>query len=375
MDDWKKPLSYEGQPKIRFERLRARLGEIGYAPERVARILGLPNPEGLYPLDYRCLPKWDSAMSESDSELFPAVRLLLLGLAEDFTHLVRSLGAEQLDFLLETGLAFRDGKIVHPRLSIIPFEQLLVATDRLFMNADPESMEEGLSSDNCVWRLDRTTLIMSRALRRAKAENVLELGCGSGVLSLLAAEDAGHVTGVDINHRSVNVAGFNARLNGAENVEFLHGDLYRPLVGKRFHYIFSNPPSAPGLVRAWNREGGVTGREMVEDMLKGLEGHLEPGGTFQTTMHFGYREKEDMEAWAKSILDPKRYITTNQLAGAEENADSYALREAYQKAGPRDYFTFIRTYLINKEGFNGFGIAKICFGVLDVKKRLDRLCP
>ncbi len=369
------PLQYGKASSDGFRRLRQRLRDVGYSPEPVARHLGLPNTDALYPLDYRFLPRWDSSLGASGSALSPAVRLLLLGLAADASRLEKALGAEQLDFILETGLAFREGKSVHPRLSIIPFEKLLVATDRLFMIADPVSVEEGLSSDNCVWRLDRTTLIMSRALRREKAENVLELGCGSGVLSLLTAEGAENVIGIDINPRAVNVAQFNARLNGIGNIGFLEGNLYAPIKGKRFDYIFSNPPSAPGLVRAWNREGGVTGREMVEDMLKGLEGHLEPGGVFQATMHFGYRGKGDIESWAGDLVDRERYKISYELVGVEEDAEAYALREACQKAGPRDYKLFQRTYQTYLEGLRSSGIAAISFGILTVGACLKQLGP
>lgn len=369
MDDWKKPLSYEGQRQDRFENLRARLAEIGYAPEPVAAILGLSRPEGLYPLDYRFLPRWDESLSQSNSEMAPVMRLLLLGLPEDAVRLESLLGGGPLEFLLETNLAFRKGEQVHPRLSIVPFEGLLIATDRLFMNADPESFEAGLLSDNCVWRLDRTTLIMSKKIKRKKGENALELGCGSGVLSFLTAKNAEHIIGVDINPRAINVASFNARFNGAENVEFLQGDLYRPVKEKRFDYIFSNPPSAPGLVRVWNREGGVSGREMVEDMLKGLEEHLEMGGIFQTTMHFGYREKDDIDTWARKLVDPDRFEISYKLVGEEEDAEAFALREAHQKVGSRNYEIYQRTYRKYRENLENVGIEKISFGLLTIERR------
>jgi len=171
---------------------------------------------------------------------------------------------------------------------------------------------------------------------------------------------------VDVTPRAINVAKFNALLNQVENVSFIQGDLYQPVKGRQFDYIFSNPPSAPGLVRAWNREGGPSGMEMVEDMLRGLDGHLVPGGLFQTTMHFGYRDRSDIDDWATTSLPTDKYQATVELLGEEENAASFALREANQKAGPRDYVLFDRTYRAYREGFEKAGIEKVAFGMLRV---------
>lgn len=287
----------------------------------------------------------------------------------DKISLIKSLGAEQAGFLVATGLSIESGATFHPRLSIVPFERLLVATDRLFMNADPETAEEGLSSDNCVWRLDQTTYLMSKAMLRGPRKSVLELGCGSGVLALLTAECAERVAGVDINPRAVNMARFNARLNGIDNVDFLQGDLYQPVQGREYERIISNPPSAPGLVRAWNREGGGTGREVVEAMLRGLGRHLESGGQFQSTMHFGYREGEDLARWAEKILSDDRFIVRSEPMGEVEDAEAFALREAWQKSGPRDYAAFARTYKMYLDNLSRAGIGRICFGLLTVERQ------
>ncbi len=369
MEYWKEPLIYHGLPQSGFELLAEKLKGLGYGPATIAETLGLSSVDELYPLDYRLLPRWDKALAESRVALAPALRLLMLGLPVEKNSLIELLGAEAAGFLMATGLAFESGGRVHPRITIVPFENLLVATDRLFRNADPESAEEGLSSDNCVWRLDRTTLLMSKAMKRGQARNALELGCGSGVLALLAAKEAKRVTAVDINPRAVNVALFNARLNGMENVEFLQGDLYHPVKGKTFDYIFSNPPSAPGLVRAWNREGGTSGRVMVEEMLRGLKEHLEPRGIFQTTMHFGYRHKGDIEPWARKLIDPERFDILYDLMDGEEEAEAYALREAYQKAGARDYGSFSRTYRLYRENLGRSAIDRISFGLLTIERR------
>jgi ribosomal protein L11 methyltransferase len=57
--------------------------------------------------------------------------------------------------------------------------------------------------------------------KRRRFSNVLDMGCGSGILSLAAARAwACPVLGVDIDRESVRVARFNARINGLSR--FVH---------------------------------------------------------------------------------------------------------------------------------------------------------
>ncbi len=227
--------------------------------------------------------------------------------------------------------------------------------------------DEYLSSDNLVWRLDKTSYIMARGLLRDRCDNALDLGCGSGLQSLLLAESVKQVTGVDINPRAVNLARFNALLNGIKNVHFICGDMYQAVSGQKFQRIVSNPPSAPGLVKAWNREGGISGRELVEEILSGARDHLEYGGICQTTLHLGYNEDKDIVLWLNKYLPEKDFKSFIIKHTDERESAEYALQEAYQKSGPRDYGTFQRTYQIYRAGLKAAGIERISFGLLSAK--------
>lgn len=85
-------------------------------------------------------------------------------------------------------------------------------------------------------------------------EKVLDLYCGTGTLSLIAARGAGSVVGVDSAERAVADARENAARNGIENCRFLCGDVLRVLPemtrsGERFDTVTVNPPRA-GIYRA-----------------------------------------------------------------------------------------------------------------------------
>ncbi|WP_086723680.1 bifunctional 2-polyprenyl-6-hydroxyphenol methylase/3-demethylubiquinol 3-O-methyltransferase UbiG [Streptomyces sp. NRRL B-24085] len=96
----------------------------------------------------------------------------------------------------------------------------------------------------------------------ARASDVLDLGCGTGSLSLLAAEQGHRVTGVDLSPAMVERA--RAKLAGRDAV-FLVGDAAHPPVGEqRFdvvlvrHVLWALPDPGRVLRRWWGllRPGG-----------------------------------------------------------------------------------------------------------------------
>ncbi len=74
---------------------------------------------------------------------------------------------------------------------------------------------------------------------------VLDLCTGSGCLALALAKElpSSRVFGIDISETAMSYARMNARINGIDNVSFIHGDLFEPLVqNELFDLIISNPP-------------------------------------------------------------------------------------------------------------------------------------
>jgi len=118
-------------------------------------------------------------------------------------------------------------------------------------------------------RVDRGTRLLLEALEVGPRDEVLDLGCGYGVVGVVAATLApeGKVVMVDVNARAVELARENARRHGLGNVEVLEGDLYGPVAGRRFDVIVTNPP-----IRA--------GRAVVRAVVEGAVRHLKPHGRF-----------------------------------------------------------------------------------------------
>ncbi|MER7194039.1 class I SAM-dependent methyltransferase [Streptomyces flaveolus] len=108
--------------------------------------------------------------------------------------------------------------------------------------------------------------------------DVLDLGCGTGSLSLLAAEQGHRVTGVDLSPAMVELA--RAKLAGRDAV-FLVGDAGVPPVGERRfdavlvrHVLWTLPD--PGRVLAHWRELLRPGGRLV--LIEGVWGSVTPVG-------------------------------------------------------------------------------------------------
>jgi len=92
-----------------------------------------------------------------------------------------------------------------------------------------------------------TELLVELALERIPEDaawSVLDLGTGSGALALAVARARPRcrITATDESEAALEVAAENARALKLSNLEFVTGDWFAPLTGRRFNLILSNPP-------------------------------------------------------------------------------------------------------------------------------------
>jgi ribosomal protein L3 glutamine methyltransferase len=123
-------------------------------------------------------------------------------------------------------------------------------------------------------------------------ENVLDLCTGSGCLAILASRNFPNaaIDAVDISSDALEVAARNVGDYGLDDRLTLHrGDLFKPLGGKRYDLIISNPPyvdaegmaSLPRECRAEPKlafDGGADGLDIVRRILNEARQHLTPQG-------------------------------------------------------------------------------------------------
>lgn len=114
-------------------------------------------------------------------------------------------------------------------------------------------------------------------------ETVLDLGCGAGMDSILAARKVGHsgrIVGVDFSSEMIDKATRNAAAVDVRNVEFRLGDLEAlPLENGSFDVAISNGvfnlcPDKPKALAEVFRVLRAGGRLCMADMI--LEDHVTP---------------------------------------------------------------------------------------------------
>ncbi len=98
-------------------------------------------------------------------------------------------------------------------------------------------------------RVDLGTRLLAESMVLPEKGFVLDLGCGYGVVGIVAAlsNPRLRVVMTDVNERAVRLARKNLELNGVCNAEVKRGDLYEPVGETLFSCVLSNPPLSAGM--------------------------------------------------------------------------------------------------------------------------------
>jgi len=108
--------------------------------------------------------------------------------------------------------------------------------------------------------------------------SLLELGCGSGALTLHAARLGWQATGSDIDELAVVAARHNAQRNGLE-AEFVCSDLFEAFKGQRFDAVIFNQPFVhKPMVSVEERTLASANGELTRRFFDEAAGYLRPGG-------------------------------------------------------------------------------------------------
>lgn len=77
-----------------------------------------------------------------------------------------------------------------------------------------------------------------------EGKTLLELGCGSGIISLYAASKNGVVTASDVNTIALEALKKSVLKNKLD-IDIVHSDLFDQIANQSFDYIIINPPYYP----------------------------------------------------------------------------------------------------------------------------------
>jgi methylase of polypeptide subunit release factors len=208
---------------------------------------------------------------------------------------------------------------------------------------------------------------------------VLDLGTGCGIQALHARRFADQVVATDISHRALDIARFNADLNGVDGIEFRYGSLFEPVAGECFDRIVSNPPFVitprrEGVPSYEYRDGGMVGDALVETVLRGLTDHLEPGGTAQLLgnweYHWGADGLDRVRSWFEDADADGRGLDAWVLERERQDPAAYAetwIRDGGTKPGTEEFDDLVDAWL---DDFQDRRVTGVGFGYVVVRKPL-----
>lgn len=106
-------------------------------------------------------------------------------------------------------------------------------------------LEEGVFAKG---KLDPATKLLLENIEIKNGENVLDLGCGSGVIGMIASKMANDVkvTLVDSDYLAIKIAEQNLKLNKIDNCGVIVSDGTGKIKGKKFDCVIFNPPFHQG---------------------------------------------------------------------------------------------------------------------------------
>ncbi len=126
-------------------------------------------------------------------------------------------------------------------------------------------------------QLTLSTKILLNFINDLDLENktFLELGCGSGIISLFASKKKAKVTASDINQNALAFLTTNAAKNKL-TLQIVYSDLFQNLANQTFNYIIINPPYYPKTPKNVKEQAWFCGEnfEYFEALFKQLPHHL-----------------------------------------------------------------------------------------------------
>ncbi|MEO8682036.1 MAG: methyltransferase [Vicinamibacterales bacterium] len=240
------------------------------------------------------------------------VKLFVLDRWVDQADAAAALAPLDLDRVRAMGLLEDGPSGVRARLRLSVHEGLLIAHDAY----DEETRT--LRTDH-VLDVNPTTISLSHLTVRRPVQRALEIGTGCGVLALKASRHAEQVVATDTNPRALNLAVFNAALNGITNVEWRLGSLFEAVAGERFDLIFSNPPYviSPDSQFIF-RDGGRRGDALCEEIIRRAPAHLRDGGYATVLINWAIRSNEEWSAPLRRWVDGNGCDSWLMLSAAED---------------------------------------------------------
>ena len=264
-----------------------------------------------------------SGVPLGESPLDLLIRWFWIGLPVDAAVAAGCLPRRILDLLLKAGLLCEQEARFTPAVRLSPFADFLVASDHAIRGTG------SLIGDTILWP-NPTTLLGYHMSMRSPVARALDIGTGSGILALHAAQFSREVVATDLNPRARDFCRFNAGFNQLPNIEFRQGSAFEPVAGERFDLILANPPFfvTPSLRRMFS-DNSMELDGFCRMLIHQAPEHLNEGGYCQMLLEWTELENQPwpdrLKEWIGGIG-----CDASILALYSRSAAEYAMLRVYE---------------------------------------------
>ncbi|MFD1829144.1 methyltransferase [Streptomyces desertarenae] len=208
---------------------------------------------------------------------------------------------------------------------------------------------------------------------RTPVSRALDLGSGSGIQALHAAQHAAGVTATDLNPRALRFTRLTLALSGAPEADLRQGSLFDPVEGEQpYDLIVSNPPFVisprpAGGARLTYRDGGMGGDDLCRTLVERAADHLAEGGYCQLLANWQHVEGQDwrerLSSWVPRGCDA--WIVQREVQDVAQYAELW-LRDGGDHLG--DPAVYAARYDAWLEEFEARGTQAVGFGWITLRK-------
>ncbi|MGW0821894.1 DUF7059 domain-containing protein [Streptomyces sp. NPDC002845] len=204
---------------------------------------------------------------------------------------------------------------------------------------------------------------------RTPVASALDLGTGSGIQALQAAQHATRVTATDVNPRALHITALTLALSGAPAADLREGSLFEPLADdETYDLIVSNPPFviSPG-ARLTYRDGGMGGDDLCRTLVSQAGERLNEGGFAQFLANWQHVEGEDwqdrLRSWVPRGCDA--WIVQREVQDVTQYAELWLRDAGDHRDDPAEYQARYDAWL---DEFEARKVKAVGFGWITLRK-------
>ncbi|MFD7288952.1 methyltransferase [Streptomyces sp. NPDC059863] len=345
-------------------RLRAALLAADFTADGLLDLLGAPA--------YAALARSETVpalrATPGDTPLETLVRLFLLQrpVSEE-----RAAAALPLDEVLADGWVVQDEDDIHATVDVRPYsgpegQDWFIVSD--LGCAVGGASGAGGHDEGVVLGVGGASTTLAGITVRTPVESALDLGCGSGIQALHAAQHATRVTATDLNPRALGFTRLTLALSGAPAAELREGSLFEPVADETYDLIVSNPPFviSPG-ARLTYRDGGMGGDELCRTLVQQAGERLNEGGFAHFLANWQHVEGEEwqqrLRSWVPRGCDA--WIVQREVQDVTQYAELWLRDSGDHRSDPEEYTARYEAWL---DEFEARKTKAVGFGWITLRK-------